>query len=60
MVRLTSRQRDNLPAKDFVFPQKREYPVNALARVSQNGSPSEIAAVKQAVHRKYPHIQIGK
>ena len=67
MARLTSRQRDNLPAKDFVFPQKREYPINdkdharnALARVSQHGSPSEIAAVKQAVHRKYPRIQIGK
>lgn len=60
---MTYQERKDLPRKDFVFPGKRAYPIdtenrgrNALARVSQFGSPSEKAAVRAAVHRKYPGI----
>lgn len=67
MARLTDRQRDRLPTKDFALPKERAYPINdaaharnALARVSQFGSPSEVAAVKHAVHRKFPRIKIDK
>jgi len=50
------------------MPAKRAYPLedasharNALARVSQHGSPSEKAKVRAAVKRKYPGIkQKGK
>lgn len=60
---LTSKSRNALPSGDFVFPGQRRYPIhdeaharNALARVSQFGSPSERAAVHRAVHAKYPGI----
>ena len=60
--RLTAKQRHALPSSDFALPGGR-YPVNdqnharnALARVSQFGSPEEKAKVRAAVHRKYPDI----
>ena len=60
---LTTRARKNLSAGEFVFPKERKYPIhdkaharNALARVSQFGSPSEQKAVRAAVHSKYPDI----
>lgn len=59
---LTTKARDKLPAKDFALPGGR-YPIhdesharNALARVSQYGTPAEKAKVRAAVHRKYPNI----
>ena len=59
---LTTKERHNLPAKDFALPGER-YPVedknharNALARVSQHGTPSEKAEVRAKVHSKYPDI----
>ncbi len=59
---LTAAERHKLPGKDFALPGGR-YPIedanharNALARVSGNGSPEEKAAVRRAVHRKYPGI----
>lgn len=62
MARLTSKQRKALPKKSFALPGGR-YPIenasharNALARVSQFGSPEEKAKVRAAVHRKYPGI----
>jgi len=67
VAKLTYQQRKNLPKKSFVFPGKApgpgSYPIpdeaharNALARVSQHGTPSERAAVRAAVHRKFPNI----
>lgn len=59
---LSTAARKNLPTKSFAGPN-RNYPINdknharnALARVSQFGSPSEKARVRTAVHRKYPGI----
>lgn len=60
MAKLTTKQRDKIPGKDFALPGRR-YPIedksharNALARVSQHGSPEEKAEVREKVHRKYP------
>lgn len=60
---LTYKARENLSDAAFVFPEKRKYPIhdkaharNALARVSQFGSPSEQKAVRAAVHSKFPDI----
>jgi hypothetical protein len=51
-----------LPGSDFALPGRR-YPIedpnharNALARVSQHGSPAEKATVRKKVHQKYPSI----
>ncbi|WP_201449815.1 hypothetical protein [Bradyrhizobium sp. Ai1a-2] len=61
--RLTTKERKALPKSDFALPGGR-YPVNdenharnALARVSQHGSPEEKAKVRAKVHRKYPDIE---
>lgn len=62
MVKLTSRERKSLPARDFAG-AGRSYPIpdksharNALARVSQHGGPAEKAEVRRTVHRKFPGI----
>ena len=62
MAKLTTKARKELPKKDFALGKGR-YPIedkaharNALARVSQHGSPSEQATVRAAVHRKFPGI----
>lgn len=67
MARLTYKERKNLPSSTFVEPGKRKYPIpdaahgrNALARVSQHGSPAEKAKVRAAVHRKFPGIGKGE
>ena len=64
MTKLTAKARNKIPAKDFAGPD-RSYPVedasharNALARVSQHGSPALKAKVKAKVHRKYPGIKM--
>ena len=64
MSKLTYKERKHLPKKDFVFPGKRAYPIedkaharNALARVSQHGSPAQKALVRAKVHRKFPGIK---
>lgn len=61
--KLTTKARNTLPSEDFAFPKERKYPLNdknharnALARVSQFGSPEEKAKVRAKVHRKYPSI----
>jgi len=72
MAVLTAKARKKLPKSQFALPDKGEgpqgkgagsYPVNdrahaqnALARVSQHGSPSEKAAVRAKVHKKYPDM----
>jgi len=60
---LTTKARENLSSGQFVFPKERRYPIhdaaharNALARVSQHGTPEEKARVRAAVARKYPEI----
>lgn len=62
MARLTAKKRNALPAKAFAGPD-RSYPVqdasharNALARVSQFGTPALKARVRAKVHKKFPGI----
>ena len=62
MAKLTAAARKKIPSKDFALPGGR-YPIedrahgaNALARVSQHGTPEEKAKVRAAVHGKYPAI----
>jgi len=66
MAKLTTEARNKLPAKSFAGPD-RSYPIedeaharNALARVSQHGSPEEKAQVRAKVKKKYPSIQVAK
>lgn len=63
MAKLTGKDRNSLPKKDFAGPN-RSYPVedaslarNALARVSQHGSPAEKKEVCAKVETKYPSIK---
>lgn len=67
MAKLTTKRRDNLPASKFAIPSKRAYPIdtearakNALARVSQNGTPAEKAAVRKKVAAEYPEVAQSK
>ena len=67
MAILTTKERKNLPSSAFVFPASRRYPIHdeahardALARVAQNGSPSEIATVRAAVAKRYPDMMKKK
>lgn len=63
-MKLTTKQRKNLSAKDFVYPKKRKYPIedrthaiNALARVKQFGSKAEQIKVRMAVLKRYPDLK---
>ena len=72
MARLSYAKRQKMPSSQFALPGRGagpkgkgggSYPIpdasharNALARVSQHGSPSEKARVRAAVHRKFPAI----
>lgn len=63
MATLSAKKRKALPDSAFALPGRR-YPIhdiaharNALARVAQNGTPAEIAAVKRAVYRRYPSLR---
>lgn len=62
MTKLTAKTRNALPGKDFALPGGR-YPIedksharNALARVSQHGTPAEKAKIRAKVEKKYPGI----
>jgi hypothetical protein len=71
--KLSYKQREREPKKDFVFPGKKTkknpagkggYPIpdksharNALSRVSRFGTSSEKKAVKAKVHKKFPAIK---
>lgn len=62
--KLTYKDRKRLSPKSFVFPKDRKYPIedlpharNALARVSQHGTPEEKDKVRAAVYRKYPSLK---
>jgi hypothetical protein len=63
MAKLKAATRNKLPAKDFAGPD-RSYPIedlnharNALARVSQHGSPELKVRVRAKVRRKFPGIE---
>lgn len=67
MAKLSYGERKKLPSKDFAIPSQKpgsgSYPIpdksharNALARVSQHGTPAEKAQVRAKVHAKYPGI----
>jgi hypothetical protein len=60
MSKLTTSERKEIPTSSFAGPD-RSYPIedaaharNALARVSQFGSPALKARVRAKVHAKYP------
>jgi hypothetical protein len=60
---LTAARRNRLSTSTFAIPSRRAYPLNdasharnALARVSQFGSPAEKAKVRSAVHARFPSI----
>lgn len=64
MAKLTAAKRKKIPAKDFALGGGR-YPIedasharNALARISQHGTPAERKKVRAAVHKKYPSIKV--
>lgn len=63
MAKLTASKRNKLPGSTFAGPD-RSYPINdasharnALARVSQHGSPALKSKVRAAVKRKFPGIE---
>lgn len=70
-MKLSYEHRKHMKKSSFAVPSKREggkggYPIedkaharNALARVSQFGSPEEKAEVRAKVHKKYPSIGKG-
>ena len=65
MAKLTTKKRNKISGKNFALPGRR-YPIedrahakNALARVSQHGSPAEKAAVRRKVHGKFPNIAVS-
>lgn len=76
MAVLTTKTRQRLPSSSFALPGKGEgkkgagagsYPIpdpsharNALARVSQHGSPAEKARVRAKVKAKFPSIGQSK
>lgn len=70
MAKLNAAARKRIPKSEFALPSTRSksggqggYPIpdksharNALARVSQHGSPAQKATVRAKVHAKYPEI----
>ena len=66
MGTLTTHRRNKLSKHLFALPGMRKYPIediiharNALARVAQHGTPAQKAAVRRAVRKRYPSIQIA-
>lgn len=64
MAKLNARGRKRIKKSNFAIPGKRKYPIhdkaharNALARVSQHGTPAEKKRVRAAVYRKYPSLK---
>lgn len=63
MSKLTQEQRDKLKASQFVFPERRSYPVHdeghgaaALSMVAKHGSPEEQKKVRNKVCSLYPNL----
>jgi len=65
MTKLTTATRRKIPAGEFALPGRR-YPIedeaharNAMARVSQDGTPAEKATVRRQVRRRFPDLKQG-
>lgn len=63
MSKLTAEERKKLADRDFAIQEQRRYPThdrahgaNALARVTQHGSPDEKKKVRANVCDKYPDL----
>lgn len=63
MSKLTTEERKKLEAREFAIKEQRRYPIpdrshgaNALARVTQYGSPEEKKQVRTSVCEKYPDL----
>jgi len=63
MAKLTAKGRKRVKSSNFALP-KRRYPIhdisharNALARVSQHGTPNEKRTVRRKVYAKYPSLR---
>ena len=63
MAVLTARGRKRIATAKFAIPERRAYPIhdlaharNALARVSQFGSPEEKARVRRRVYSAWPAL----
>lgn len=63
MAKFTYKKKKSLPKSSFALPSSRGYPIpdvaharNALARVSQFGTPAEKAKVRSAVAKKFPGV----
>ena len=61
MSTLTTKGRKHIKSSNYAIPDEHKYPIqdrkhaaNALARVSQVGTPAEKAQVRKAVCNKYP------
>jgi hypothetical protein len=66
MAKLTAKERDELPDSAFAL-AGRKYPIHdeehardALARVSENGTPTEKRKVRAMVAYRYPDMVISK
>lgn len=66
MGRLSYLARKRLPRSAFAIPEKRKFPIhdkaharNALARVSQFGTPAEKRRVRAAVKKRYPDMVVS-
>ena len=63
MATLTAKRRNALPSSAFALPGRRypihnrEHAIDALSRVSGNGTPAEKATVRAKVYRKYPSLK---
>lgn len=64
MSKIKSRSR--MKNSTFAIPEERKYPIpdashvrNALARVAQNGTPTEKRRVRAAVRKKFPSIKVN-
>jgi hypothetical protein len=65
MAKLNTKERKELPAKDFAEPKERKFPIedksharNALARAAAKG-PEVEKKVASKVRSKYPGIKVG-
>lgn len=69
MAELDTAERKRLPRSDFAIPEKApgagSYPIpdedharDALARVDEFGDSEEKTRVREAVHRKYPDMDV--
>ena len=66
MTKLTAATRKKIPTGKFALPGRR-YPIedeaharNALARVSQDGTPAEKSAVRRKIGRLFPGLKQGR